>query len=98
MGAQLEKARAVAGAKVAGMTFESTAVPPSPRAPAPTSGLPWDLVQDEMGLEARVIISGVTGVLGVYVQDEIRRQVRDVIPGVPGVLGRSVQDEIDPGG
>lgn len=98
MGAQLEKARAAATAKAAGLPVDPAAVPPSPQAPAPTSGLPWDLVQDEMGVEARVIISGVTGVLGVYVQEEIRRQVRDVVPGVAGVLRGSAQDEIAPGG
>lgn len=63
----------------------------------PTSGLPWDVVQDEMGIQARVIIAGVVRVMGLFVQDEMRREVPKILTGIVGLPRRVLQDEIDPG-
>ena len=73
-------------------------MPPAPNGPAPTSGLPWDVVQDEMKVEGRVIIAGVVRVMGLYVQDEIRRQATDIAAGVARHAPGAVQEEIDRGG
>jgi hypothetical protein len=57
--------------------------------------LPWDVVQDEMRVEGRVILAGVVRVMGLFVQDEIRKQTREIISGVPGVRGPAAQDEME---
>jgi hypothetical protein len=56
--------------------------PPASNAPPPTSGLPWDIVQNEMRVEGRVILAGVVQVIGSYVQNEMRKQVLEVAAGV----------------
>jgi hypothetical protein len=47
---------------------------PAAQAPPPLAGVPWDVVQNEMRVEGRVILAGVVQVIGGYVQNEIRRQ------------------------
>jgi len=49
------------------------------RAAAPEAGVPWEMVQDEIGVEGRVILAGVVGVLGRHVQDEMRRQAIEIV-------------------
>lgn len=57
--------------------------------------MPWDVVQDEMKVEGRVILAGVVRVMGLFVQDEIRKQVVEITPGV-GRHGRGItQDEME---
>ena len=72
--------------------------PPAATARPPTSGLPWDVVQDEMGVQGRVIIAGVVREMGLFVQDEIRKEVPKIVDGIVRLPRRAVQDEIDPGG
>lgn len=72
--------------------------PPAANAPPPTSGLPWDVVQDELGIQGRVIIAGVVRVMGVFVQDEMRKEVPKIVEGIVRVPRRAAQDEIDPSG
>lgn len=69
--------------------------PPAANAPAPVSGLPWEVVQTEMQVEGRVILAGVVRVLGEFVQTEIRKQVIDLAPGVARHAPRTVQTELD---
>lgn len=57
-------------------------------------GLPWEVVQDEMGVEGRVIIAGIVRVMGRHAQDEMRSQVREIIPGMTKHLRGVAQDEI----
>jgi hypothetical protein len=60
------------------------------------SGLPWDIVQDEMQSQPAVILAGVLGLAVVGPQDAIRRQL-SVLQGQFGRLRRSgAQDEIGP--
>src|SRR3954471_1996103 len=49
--------------------------PARPRRPAPLAGVPWDVAQDAMTLQALVILAGVARVLAVYTQDKTRKQV-----------------------
>jgi hypothetical protein len=56
---------------------EPKSAPPSANAPAPVTGVPWDVVQNEMGVEGRVILAGVVRLMGSFVQNEIRKQVVD---------------------
>jgi hypothetical protein len=60
-------------------TTGPAAPPPASPAGPPVSGLPWDLVQDEMGLQGRVILAGVVRVMGLYVQDEMRVQAGEMM-------------------
>jgi hypothetical protein len=61
---------------------DPTCGPPGPHAPAPMSGVPWEVVQTEMEVEGRVILAGVVRVMGSFVQTEIRRQAMETTPGV----------------
>jgi hypothetical protein len=83
---------------IAAAKAEPSAAPPAANAPPPTSGLPWDVVQDEMDLEGRVILAGVVRVMGRFVQDEIRRQAPEIIRGISRHPLWAAQDAIDPGG
>jgi len=60
--------------------------------------LPWDVVQDEMDIEGRVILAGVVRVMGLFVQDEMRTEVPKIVERIVRHLPRVAQDEIDPGG
>jgi hypothetical protein len=77
---------------------EANSAPPARNAPAPASGLPWDLVQDEMKVEGRVILAGVVRVVGVFVLDEMRRQAADIVAGFARHQAWVAQDEIAPDG
>lgn len=58
------------------------------------SGLPWDVVQDEMKSQPAVILAGVLRLAVVRPQDEMRRQLID-LQGELGRVGPFVaQDEI----
>jgi len=58
------------------------------------SGLPWDVVQDEMKSQPAVILAGMLGLAVVGPQDAIRRQLL-VLQGQFGRLHRGdAQDEI----
>lgn len=70
------------------------AAPPAPNAPPPSPGLPWEVVQDEMGVEGRVIIAGIVRVIGQHVQDEMRRQVAEIVPGMARHRRVDAQDAI----
>lgn len=83
---------------IAAAKEEPSAAPLAANAPPPTSGLPWDVVQDEMGIQGRVIIAGVVRVMGLFVQDEMRKEVPKIVEGIVRVPHRAGQDEIDPGG
>lgn len=83
---------------IAAAKQEPSETPPAVNAPPPTSGLPWDVVQDEMGVQARVIIAGVVRVMGLFVQDEMRKEVPKIVEGIARVPRRGAQDEIDPSG
>lgn len=83
---------------IAAAKAEPGSAPPAANAPPPTSGLPWDVVQDEMGIEDRVILAGVVRVMGLFVQDEMRRQGPEIVARSGRHPPRAVQDEIDPGG
>jgi len=74
---------------------ESKTAPPAANAPAPIPGVPWDVVQDEMKIEGRVILAGVVRVMGLFVQDEIRKQVVEIAPGVAGHAHGVAQDEME---
>ena len=83
---------------IAAAKEEPRAAPPAASSPPPTSGLPWDVVQDEMGIEGRVIIAGVVRVMGVFVQDEMRKEALKILEGIARLPHRAAQDEIDPSG
>lgn len=74
---------------------DPTSVPPGPKAPAPMSGVPWEVVQTEMEVEGRVILAGVVRVMGSYVQTEIRRQTFDISAGVARHPPVSAQTEME---
>jgi hypothetical protein len=57
----------------------------SPPKQPPLPGVPWDLVQDAMKLEGRVILAGVAGVLVRHAQDEMRRQLLGFTPQSGGL-------------
>jgi hypothetical protein len=57
--------------------------------------VPWEVVQDEMRVEGRVILAGVVRVMGLFVQDEIRRQVFEIAPGVARHAQGTAQDEME---
>ena len=60
------------------------------------AGVPWDVVQDEMRVEGRVILAGVVRVMGLFVQDEMRKQAV-MIAAEFGRHGRAgAQDEMEP--
>ncbi len=48
---------------------------PMPATRSPAAGVPWGVVQDEMRVEARVILAGVVRVIGRWAQTEMRSQV-----------------------
>jgi len=77
---------------------EEPSVAPPMKPSSPISGLPWDVVQDEMGVQGRVIVAGVVRVMGLFVQDEMRREVPKIVVGIVGLPRRVPQDEIDPSG
>jgi hypothetical protein len=83
---------------IAAAKEDPSAAPPAANAPPPTSGLPWDVVQDEMGVEGRVIIAGVVREMGLFVQDEMRKEVSKIVDGIVRHPRWAAQDEIDPGG
>lgn len=62
---------------------------------APTAGVPWEVVQDEMKVEGRVILAGVVRVIGRHVQTEIRRQVTDYADEFGRHGGRAAQTEME---
>lgn len=82
---------------IAAAKEEPSAAPPAANAPPPTSGLPWDVVQDEMGVQSRVIIAGVIREMGLFLQDEMRKEVPKIVEGIVRLPRRAAQDEIDPG-
>ena len=61
---------------------DPTSAPPAANAPAPITGVPWDVVQTEMKVEGRVILAGVVRVMGSFVQTEMRRQADEITAGV----------------
>lgn len=83
---------------IAAAKQEPSETPPTGNAPPPISGLPWDVVQDEMGIQGRVIIAGVVRVMGLFVQDEMRKEVPKIVEGIARLPRRGAQDEIDPSG
>ena len=74
---------------------EPASAPPAANAPAPVAGVPWDVVQNEMRVEGRVILAGVVRVIGLFVQDEIRRQVAETPPGVARHAPMAAQTEME---
>lgn len=74
---------------------QPASAPPAANAPAPIPGVPWDVVQDEMRVEGRVILAGVVRVMGLFVQDEIRKQVVGIAAGVAGHAQGVAQDEME---
>jgi hypothetical protein len=74
---------------------EPKSVPPAANAPAPVSGVPWDVVQNEMKIEGRVILAGVVRVIGLFVQNEMRRQVVEIAPGVVRHAPGAAQNEME---
>jgi hypothetical protein len=83
---------------IASAKAKSSSLPPAANAPPPSARVPWDVVQDEMRVEGRVILAGFVRVIGSFVQDEIRRQVPEIVEGIARHPRRAVRDEIDPGG
>lgn len=79
---------------IAAAKAKPESAPPAPNAPPPTPGLPWEVVQDEMGVEGRVIIAGVVRVIGRHLQDEMRRQVLEITPAMTKHPPAAAQDEI----
>jgi hypothetical protein len=71
---------------------------PPPNTPPPASGLPWDVVQDVMKVEGRVILVEMARVMGRYVQDVMRRQGSETIRGIARQPLVPAQDAIAPGG
>jgi hypothetical protein len=53
------------------------AVAPPPRAPAPLDRLPWDLAQDEFGIQGAEFLAGFGRVLLAHAQDAMRLQPLD---------------------
>ena len=77
-------------------TLASSPAPAS--ASAPMTGVPWEVVQDEMRVEGRVILAGVVRVMGLFVQDEMRKQAADIAAQF-GRHGRvRAQDEMEASG
>jgi len=74
---------------------QPSAAPPAANAGPPASGLPWEVVQDEMGIQSRVIIAGVVREMGLFVQDEMRRQVPEIVRRIARHRPGAAQDEID---
>lgn len=74
---------------------EPASAPPARNAPAPVAGVPWDVVQNEMRVEGRVILAGVVRVIGLFVQNEIRRQVTETPPGVVRHAQVTAQTEME---
>ena len=79
---------------IAAAKAKPESAPPAPNAPPPTPGLPWEVVQDEMGVEARVIIAGIVRVIGRHVQDGMQRQVAGIITRMEKHSPGAAQDEI----
>lgn len=71
------------------------AAPPAANAPAPMTGVPWDVVQNEMKVEGRVILAGVVQVIGSFVQNEMRRQVFEITSGVARHARGTTQNEME---
>ncbi|MBP7550038.1 MAG: hypothetical protein KA761_07105 [Gemmatimonadaceae bacterium] len=71
---------------------------PPANTPPPASGLPWDVVQDELKVEGRVILVEIARVMGRHVQDEMRRQVSVIVQGIAEHPPVAAQDAIAPGG
>lgn len=69
--------------------------PALPDRPAPLAGVPWDVAQDAMTLQAIVILAGVARVLAIHAQDEMRKQVPDPTKQSGGVGGGPAQDEME---
>lgn len=64
------------------------------RVGAPLDQVPWDLAQDEIGVQVTDLIGLVARVLLVAVQDEIRAQLAQGTADRPRVPRKSSQDEI----
>jgi len=60
----------------------------------PLSGLPWEVVQDEMQSQPAVILAGVLRLAVVRPQDAIRRQVAVLQNEFGGLRQNVAQDEI----
>jgi len=78
--------------------MEPRSVPPTSRARPPVAGVPWDVVQDEMRVEGRVILAGVVRVIGDFVQDEMRRQAADYARKFGGHMPDPPQAEMEAAG
>ena len=69
---------------------------PTPRHESrPVSGVPWEVVQDEMRVEGRVILAGVVRVIGQHVQTEMRKQVATVTADFGRHGGGAAQTEME---
>jgi hypothetical protein len=67
----------------------------APRRPPPLAGVPWDHVQDAMGVQPAVIIAGVLGLLLRHAQDAMRRQVLETTGGSGGLPPIDPQDAME---
>lgn len=67
---------------------------PAANASAPVTGVPWDVVQNEMRVEGRVILAGVVQVVGLFVQNEMRKQIVEIAAGVARHDLGAAQNEI----
>ena len=74
---------------------QPASAPPAGNAPAPVPGVPWDVVQDEMRVEGRVILAGVVRVMGLFVQTEMRKQVFDAASDFGRHAGPIAQTEME---
>jgi hypothetical protein len=74
---------------------EPASAPPGAHPPEPVAGVPWDVVQNEMRVEGRVILAGVVRVIGVFVQNEMRRQAIDIAAGVVRHARVAAQTEME---
>lgn len=65
-----------------------------PHESAPVTGVPWDVVQNEMRVEGRVILAGVVRVIGLFVQDEMRKQAHEIAAEFGRHPGSTAQTEM----
>jgi hypothetical protein len=64
----------------------------------PGAGVPWDVVQDEMRVEARVILAGVVRVIGRWAQTEMRTQHAVFAEEFARHSGRTTQTQMEASG
>jgi sugar phosphate isomerase/epimerase len=62
----------------------------------PGAGVPWGLVQDEMRVEARVILAGVVRVIGRWAQIEMQSQRAGFANEFVRHSGRTTQTQMEP--